>query len=150
MPANFERVQSISRTAGADFSQPGVGEYRFCVVNPNPVTNYTNPDNPGLWYGSPGGPPEIPAGNVILCGVGAQALGVIAGKALPGQPIEVQDGGRALVVCGGAVAVGDELQSDANAAAITHTGSGHILGLALDAGVAGDIISMSFSPRGEA
>lgn len=148
--ANFEKVESISRIAGADFSGDGVGEYRFCKVNPNAVTNYVPASNPGKWYGSNGAPPPIEPGNVILAGAGANALGVIIGKALAGQPIEVQIGNRALVVCGGTVVAGDQVQSDANSAAITQTGSGHILGIALDSGSAGDLISMTFSPRGEA
>lgn len=151
MPAsNFEKVESISRIAGADFSQPGVGQYRFCVINPNAVDAYTPPDNPGLWYGSAAGPIPIDPGNVILATAGQNALGIIIGKSLPGQPIEVQIGNRGLVVCGGAIADGAEIQSDANGAAITQTGSGHILGIALEAGVAGQLISMTFSPRGEA
>lgn len=147
--ANFEKVETISRIAGADFSQPGVGEYRFCVINPNSVTA-PGPDNPGLWYGSAQGELTVDPGNVILAGAGVNAFGVIVGKSQFGQPIEVQIGNRALVVCGGTVTAGDQLSSDANAAAITHSSTNHILGTALDSGVAGDIISMTFSPRGEA
>ncbi|HEY5412053.1 MAG TPA: capsid cement protein, partial [Caulobacteraceae bacterium] len=132
-----------------DFRDDGVGEYRFCKVNPNSVTG-VGPSNPGKWYGGAQGQITVDPGNVVLCGAGQNALGVIVGKAALGQPIEVQIGNRALVVCGGTVTAGDQVASDANAAAITQTSTNHILGTALDSGVAGDLISITFSPRGEA
>lgn len=149
MAASYENVRAISRRAGADFSQPGVGQYRFCVVNPNAVDNLAPPDNPGLWYGGAQSL-IIPAGNVILAGAGANALGVIAGKALAGQPIEVHVSGRTVVVCGATVTAGDEVSSDLNGAAITHSSTNHILGIAFDSGVAGDLISIDFGRAGEA
>jgi hypothetical protein len=149
MPANYENVRPISRRAGADFTAaaPAGGQYRFCVVNPNAVVG-NGPDIPGQY----GGPQQITVdpGNVILAGAGVNALGVIAGKAGLGQPIEVHVGGRTLVICGGTIAAGDNVSSDANAAAITHSSTNHILGIAFEAGVAGDIISIDFARSGEA
>lgn len=150
MAANFEKVESISRTAGQDMTSEAT-QYKFCVINPNAVTNYTPADNPGKWYGSPAGAPPIPPGNVIVnASNGAQCFGVILGKAVIGQPVEVGVGNRLLITLGATVPPNAEIQSDANGNAITQTGSGHIMGIALDAGVAGDQISFLFSPRGEA
>jgi len=151
MPANFEKVESITRIAGGDYSQPGVGQYRFCVINPNSVVPATGLDNPGLWYGSAQGPAPIAGGNVIVnTSAGGACFGVLLGKARAGEAIEVGVGGRLLVVCGGTVAAGDSVGSDAAGAAVTHSGSNHILGVALEAGVAGDIISISFDRAGTA
>jgi hypothetical protein len=147
MPSNFEKVESISRLAGQDLSTSAT-QYRFGVINANAVTG-AGPDIPGQ-YGSPS-TITVPAGNVTVNAVnGAQCTGIILGKAQFGQPVEFGVGNRLLIVLGGTVAAGAQVQSDANGAAITQTGSGHIMGIALEAGVAGDQISMQFSPRGEA
>ncbi len=152
MSQNFESVHSISRLAGADYSQPGVGENRFAVVNPNPVTSYTNPDNPGRWYGSSGDPPPIPAGNVLVNTVaGADCQFVIVGKALAGEAIECAFEGRVLVVVGaGGVTAGLAVRSDHTGAAVGESGSGHILGQALSTAVEGELVDIIFQPRGEA
>lgn len=146
MPANFERVLTVSRRAGADYSQPGVGEMRFGVINPNPVTGQTNPSQPGRWYGPATDTFTVEAGNVIVnTANGGRCPYVISGKALPGQPLECTFAGRTLVVLGGTVAAGARVQSDANGAAITQASSGIALGTALEAGVEGDIISIEFA-----
>jgi hypothetical protein len=114
------------------------------------VTNYTNPDNPGLWFGSAAGPPAIPPGNVLVNTVaGANCDFVIMGKALPGQPIECGYSGRLLVLCGAAIAVGQAVMSDNQGRAVPWTSGNHILGDAFEAGAAGDQISINFHPRGE-
>jgi hypothetical protein len=135
MPANSEVVRSLSRVAGADFSGGGVGQYRFCKVSAVDVVV------DGV---------TIPAGCVVLAGAGVRALGVIVGKAPAGEPIEVGIEGRLLVVCGGTVAPGDAVSSDVNSAAITHTSTNQICGIALDGGDAGDIISIQFDRSGQA
>jgi len=155
----YNSTTTLSFAAGADYQTPvspttspmSAGQYRFCVINASEVTDYVSPDVPGYWYGSSGNPPPIPAGNVLVnTSAGADCIGVISGKALPGQPIAVDVAGQTQVVLGGTVTVGDSLSSDATGAAITHTSTNHILGQALASGVAGDIIGMLFQPRGEA
>jgi hypothetical protein len=148
MAANYERAHTISRPVGADYSQPGVGEYRFAVVNPDEVTDYTDPSQPGLWYGTAGGPPPIAAGNVLVnTDAGGYCPFVLAGKALPGQPIECAWAGRVLVVAGAAVVAGAIVSSDDAGAAVTQAGEAVALGVALDAAAAaGDVFSILFAP----
>jgi Uncharacterized conserved protein (DUF2190) len=130
---NYERVRSISRIAGADFSGTQ-GEYRFCKINPNPATVNGTSIDPGA---------------VILAGNGDRAVGVLIGKQVPGHAIEVGVGGRLLVVAGAAIAYGAAVQSDANGAAITQASTGCVEGIAYEsASQAGDIISIEFAPQG--
>ena len=148
MPANFERVLTVSRRAGADYSQPGVGENRFAVINPNEVTGATNPSKPGQWYGPASDTFTIEPGNVLVTNTtnGGHCPYVISGKALPGQPVECTYSGRTLIVLNGTVAAGARVQSDATGAGVTQSGGGIALGTALEAGVAGDLISIEFAP----
>jgi hypothetical protein len=143
---NYQHALTVSLQAGADLSGAGVGEYRFGKINPAEVTSYPNPDNPGEWYGSPGGPPAIPAGNVIVNTTnGGKCAVLIAGKAKASAPIECVFSGIGSVVLGtGGCTAGDELQSDATGAAVTVSGGGVSLGTALETGVAGQQISILF------
>lgn len=150
MAASYERVLSISRIAGADYSGyegSNFGEYHFAVVNPDEVTGYTNPDNPGRWYGSDAGPPAIPPGNVLInADAGAYCPFVIVGKSLPGQPIDCAFAGRVTVIAGGTVTAGDLVGSDDLAQAVVYS-SGSKLGVFLSSGVAGDIVDILFNPQ---
>lgn len=131
--SNYERVRSISRIAGADFSA-AQGIYRFCKVNPNPAVV---------------GGVNIDAGAVILAGNGERAIGVLCGKQIAGHAIEVALEGRVLVVAGAAIAVGAVVQSDGNGAAITQASTGCVMGEALEAaGGAGTVISINLAPQG--
>lgn len=133
MPANYERVRSISRIAGADFSGNNPGEYCFCAINPNAsVVNGTS----------------IAGGSVILAGAGARALGVLIGKQIPGHAIEVGVGGRLLVIAGAAVVAGNAAASDANGHCIAQTSTNHVLGTILESGNQGDIVSVEFDVGG--
>jgi len=114
MPANEEQVRSISRIAGADFSGDNTGLYRFVKV--------------------------ASTEKVVLCDSGDNALGVLRGKAAEDQAIEVAIGGRVLVELGASVTAGARIQSGAGGAAIT-LASGADLGVALNTGVTGDVIS---------
>lgn len=130
---NYERVRSITRIAGADFSGSNPGQYRFVKINPN---------------ASVVGGVNVDAGAVILSGNGDRSLGVLIGKQIPGHGIEVGVGGRLLVVAGAAIAANALVQSDANGAAITQTGGGKGEGIAIEAAsAAGDIISIEFQPQ---
>ncbi len=116
-PANYEAVRCISRVAGQDMSGTGT-EYRFCVVQAD--------------------------GTVIVnTNAGAKCLGVLNGKAPLGAPVEVGIGGRNLVVLGGTVVAGGDVESDANGAAIAYS-SGERLGTSLTGGSAGDISDIVF------
>lgn len=119
MASNYEKVQSISRIAGADLSD---SQYRFTKVNA--------------------------AARVVLAGSGERAMGVTIGKAEEGRAIEIGIGGRLLVVLGATVAAGADVQSDANGAAITQTSTGISCGTCLEGGVAGDVTSIVFDPQG--
>ncbi len=148
MPSNFERVLSISRRAGQDLSGAAT-QYLFGTINPNSVTG-AGPDIPGQ-YGAPSTITVDPGNVVVTSSNGGQAEGIIVGKAQFGQPVEFCFAGRCPVVAGAAIAAGAQVQSNAAGQAITQTGSGHILGIALEAAAgAGDQISILFSPRGEA
>ena len=114
-PANEENVRSISRITGADMSSGA--EYRFCTVQAD--------------------------GTVVVSGANANALGVIRGKAGLGHAIEVGISGRMLVVLGGTVAAGAEVESDSSGAAVTKS-SGPSLGISLTGGSAGDVSDVVF------
>lgn len=122
MPSNLEKVQSISRIAGADFSGSNPGQYRFVIVAAD--------------------------GTVTLSGAAALADGILLGKQIAGHAIEVGIGGRLLVVAGAAIVAGQDLSSDANSAAIPQASTAPILGTALESGAAGDIISVLWAPKG--
>lgn len=153
MSALYEKTSCISRVAGADYSQPGVGQYRFAVVNPNPIAagSYTSPSKPGLWYGTAAGAPAIPDGNVLVNTVaGGDCDFIIVGKSLPGEPIECAFAGRTVVLVGaGGVTAGEAIMSDATGAAVNHTSTNHILGTALSDAAAGTLVDILFVRRGE-
>lgn len=120
MPANLEKVQSISRIAAADFRT--TGQYRYTNIDAN--------------------------GKAALAGAGDRADGIILGKADVDQAVEVGIGGRLLVELGATVAAGATLQVSTDGVAITQTSTNPVCGTALEAGVAGDIISTIFAPQG--
>jgi hypothetical protein len=150
MPASFNNVTSVSKVAGADLSTPAT-QYRFGKINPNPVTGASPSVGDAFGYAGAAQNLTVAAGNVIVNTTnGGQAHGVIVGQAVFGDPVEFAIGGEVPITLGAVVAAGDSLQSDATGAAITQTGSGHILGIASAAGIGGDQITMIWSPRGEA
>lgn len=82
------------------------------------------------------------SGTVVQAAASTDALiGVLRGitAAVLGDRVDVIQDGMADVVCGGNVTRGDKLTSDANGAAVTWS-TGRVLGVALESGVAGDII----------
>ncbi len=133
MPSNRENVRSISRIAGADFSGDNPGQYRFCKVSATQQTV---------------GGVTIDAGCVVLAGNGERAIGVLSGKQFFGHAIEVSYSGREQVICGGAVTVGDKVQSDANGAAVTQSATGCVQGEAMESGASGEIISVLLDAQG--
>lgn len=87
-------------------------------------------------------------GQVDPTGAGAQATGVLQddnGDAA-GKVVAVAVGGRSKVEAGGAVAVGDNVASDANGKAVTATTGDVILGVARSASSAdGEIVSVELT-----
>lgn len=91
------------------------------------------------------------AGKVASPSAGAFVDGVIFNNPKTGEPasVAIEHGQKLKVKCGGNIAAGAEIASDANGAAITATTSGHIkVGKALEAGVAGRVIEIVFAYRG--
>lgn len=91
------------------------------------------------------------AGKVASPSAGAFADGVLFNNPKSGEPASVAlTPGKVLKVkCGGNIAAGAEIATDANGAAITATTSGHIkVGKALEAGVSGRVIEIAFGYRG--
>jgi len=145
---SYEKIHSISRLAGANYTAaaPEGAEYRFAVINPDPVTG-ANPDSPGLYGGS--AEITVPCGNVIVnTSAGADCFGVFGGKAIFGDPIEVIFGGRCVVIAGGTIAIGDLVSSDDTGAAVAQSGEAVILGTALSAAVAGEQLDILFNSPG--
>lgn len=150
----YENVKEISLIAGADFSMPTFGaaggQYRFGIINPNAVSGLTNPDNPGqgyqgaIPYGGATTTISVVAGNVVVAGANALNVVVIAGKALPGQPIEchTKGTGATLVIAGGAIAAGQTVAVGANGVAVQS--ASNVVGVARTGTVegAGDLISV--------
>lgn len=122
MPSNLEKVQSISRIAGADFSGSNPGQYRFVNIAAD--------------------------GTVALAGAAANVEGILLGKQIAGHAIEVGISGRLLVVAGATVTAGQQASSDANSAAIPQASTAPVCGTFLESGVAGDIVSVLFAPQG--
>ena len=79
---------------------------------------------------------------IVACGDAEKAIGVLMSKDVKsGDDAEVAlIGGGALLKVAGAVALGDSLKSDANG--LGATGLGWTPAIALDSGVANDIISV--------
>ena len=107
-----EGTSAITLVAGADLS---ASQHRFVKVNAS--------------------------GYAVLAGAGENAAGVLANDPTSGQAGTVDVGGVTKVVAGATVALGAEVESDANAAAITQS-AGEALGIALSGGAAGELISV--------
>ena len=90
------------------------------------------------------------ANEVELCGAGEAALGVAQGKIhndATDVPVRLLNAaGTVKVQLGATVALGAKVMSDANAKAITATATNSVLGQALQAGVANDIIEIIPQP----
>lgn len=88
---------------------------------------------------------DTTADQVVLAGANDKVLGVLQDKPnAAGKSASVTVIGTTKVVLGNTVAYGDSLISDANgkAIAVGATVNGNVIGYALAAGVAGDIIRM--------
>lgn len=82
--------------------------------------------------------------------LGEKILGPLLNDPTATQHGTVQLDGIGEVKLGGTVAIGDNLTTDANGAAVATTTTGHwVFGRALDAGVVGDVISVNLEKTGE-
>lgn len=88
------------------------------------------------------------ADTVDVCdNAGDLVLGVICNKPTAGQAVELQAYGVAKVIAGGNVAFGDRVGTDANGKAVTKTADAdRVAGIAMKAGVSGDIIEVMLTP----
>ncbi|MEM7806281.1 MAG: hypothetical protein AAF545_15330, partial [Pseudomonadota bacterium] len=88
---------------------------------------------------------------ISAAGNGAAAVGVLQNKpAAAGRGASVAVGGVTRVECGGTIAAGADIGSDANGNAVAATTGDTILGVATEGGASGEIIAMIFQPRGTA
>ena len=89
-------------------------------------------------------------GQVAVAGDGERAIGVLLNKPSAAGPVaKVQVGGVATVICGtGGLTAGAEFASSATGTAVPATASENKLGVALETGVAGQIMEVLFQPSG--
>jgi len=81
-------------------------------------------------------------GECELAGAGQAGYAITEGAVEGGYVTLVFGAERQKVVLGGAVAIGNNLTVNAEGAAVKETGEGLIVGVALEAGVAGDIVEV--------
>lgn len=113
--ATEELLRCITREAGEDFSAK---QYRFVK--------------------------QAADGSVVVCSsAGERSLGVAQGNPISGAALAIGiAGGISRIVYGEAIAIGDQLTTDAAGAAIVAVGDVAVLGEAMSAGSAGDIGSV--------
>lgn len=85
-------------------------------------------------------------GDIVLAGDGNKVAGAITEPAASGYPVTLQFGGIAKVVLGGTVAAGALVASNASGVGVTATSNEHAFGIALEAGVSSQVISVLISP----
>lgn len=95
-----------------------------------------------------------------LAGAGAQALGVLQNDPASGKAASIRVMGVSKVVAGGTIAVGDQLTPDASGKAVKYTiasvlagtpeplAGSHVMGIALAAGVSGDVLPIALTHAG--
>lgn len=90
------------------------------------------------------------AGKIALCGDGAIPLGVLIEVDVADRPVSVQFGGIAKVKLGGTVAAGGAVASDSSGLGVAAAVNDFGLGIALNGGGSGDVISvaMTYATRG--
>lgn len=87
--------------------------------------------------------------DIILCGSGQAALGVIREGNIANKPVTVIYGGIAKVSAGAAFNAGVLVMSDANGQAILATTGSYAIGMALQAaGAQNEIVSVRLGPYG--
>lgn len=80
---------------------------------------------------------------------GGMVLGTITEENVAGKSVTVQLDGIGKVIAGGNIARGDRLAPDTNGHAVADTTAGHAtFGIALEAGVSGEVVPFAFA-RGQ-
>ncbi len=89
-------------------------------------------------------------GNATLAGAGVASVGVLQNDpSVAGQAAGIMATGISKVVAGAAVVAGTKVMTDAQARAITATGTNFVVGVALTAaGAANEVISVLVMPLG--
>lgn len=84
------------------------------------------------------------AGQVDVCdGASDQVIGVICNEPKEDKEVLLQVAGVAKVSAGGTIAIGDRIGTDASGEAVAKTADADLVcGIALEAGVDGDIVSI--------
>lgn len=87
-------------------------------------------------------------GQIVLCGNGQYAIGVLQDKPAAGDPGAVCfPGDITKLVLGGTVTAGQDLQSDGNGAAVAAVTGSFVIGQALAGGSSGAIITALYQPK---
>ena len=87
--------------------------------------------------------------DIILCGAGQAALGVIREADVQDRPVTIQFGGIAKVSAGAAFNAGVLVMSDTNGQAVLATTNNYAIGMAMQAaGGANEIVSVRLGPYG--
>lgn len=82
-----------------------------------------------------------------LAGAGENALGIARSTVASGDPVTVDVLGTAVMECGGTLAVGDTIKSDASGKGVVWATSGAKIAIALQAGVSGNFIEVLLIPN---
>jgi hypothetical protein len=117
--------KQISLLATSDFTVAGA-QYAFAIVDAN--------------------------GQATLAGAGAKAVGVVQNKPAVGQGASVMVDGVSQVVAGGVIAAGAFVKSGALGVAVSgiaNAGADALLGIALEAAVANQIIKVKLGYFGQ-
>lgn len=88
------------------------------------------------------------AGQVVLCGDGENAIGVLYEPNASGRPVSVGSDGVVKAYAGGVVAVGARVASDANGKVVTAASGDYVLGVAKTAGAANALIEFTWDKNG--
>lgn len=116
--ASYENMQTVSLMAGANLAAE---QFSFLKIDTS--------------------------GNVVLAGLGEDVDGVLVNEPTSGRVAQVAINGIVKVKCGGTIAAGAAVASNATGKAIAATTGQMVAGKALEAGVAGRIISVLFQPK---
>ncbi len=79
---------------------------------------------------------------------GERCLGIVENDPASGEAATIVMSGKTRITCGGTVAAGAQLQTDASGDAITAASGDVSMGYALEAGVAGQVIAMELIQGG--
>lgn len=85
------------------------------------------------------------AGKLDLAGNGGLVAGVLYEVDIAGKPVTVYHGAHGKAIVGTAVVAGDQIASDALGKAKPAQTTNHVIGIAMESGAAGTVISFMFA-----